>query len=303
MGTRIEWADEVWNPATGCTKVSPGCDHCYAETFAERFRGVPDHHFERGFDVVLRPERLAIPTRWRRPRRIFVNSMTDLFHASVPDEFIADVFGVMSSCATHTFQVLTKRHARMHALLNDRDFQQEISERARAWFHRPPSRGQNWPGTWPLPNVWLGVSAENQHWADIRIPALLDTTAAVRFLSCEPLLGPVDLSPWLGSDDDVSSWYRARPDWVIAGGESGHAARPMHPDWARSLRDQCTSTGVPFLLKQWGEWAPPWTTDLPRQAAVHHFDDGQLMIRAGKRRAGRDLDGQAWDQFPEAVSA
>lgn len=294
MGTRIEWTDEVWNPATGCSKVSPGCDHCYAETFAERFRGVPGHHFERGFDVVLRPERLDIPTRWRRPRRIFVNSMTDLFHVSVPDEFIADVFAVMSSCAAHTFQVLTKRHARMHALLNDRAFQHEIAERALAWFHRPRSRGQNWPGTWPLPNAWLGVSVEDQHWADIRIPALLGTPAAVRFLSCEPLLGPVDLLPWLGSED---------ASWVIAGGESGHGARPMHPDWVRSLRHQCTAAGVPFLLKQWGEWAPPWTTDTPRKAAVHRFDDGQLMIRTGKRRAGRDLDGRAWDQFPEAVSA
>jgi protein gp37 len=249
--TGIEWTGATWNPVTGCTKVSPGCDHCYAETIAHRFAGTkayPD-----GFKPTLRPERLDQPLRWRKPRRIFVNSMADLFHDDVPDEYIAEVFTTMGRAAQHTFQILTKRHARMRSLL------QRWTSREPTWV-RPdgiidvnempldadPSAAWVGQRPWPLSNVWLGVSVENQQWADIRIPALLDTPAAVRFLSCEPLLGPINL----GEPADT------RVDWVIVGGESGRGARPMHPDWARSLRDQCTAAGVPFLFKQWGEHAP-----------------------------------------------
>lgn len=283
-GTGIEWSDATWNPVTGCTKVSPGCDHCYAETFAERFRGVPGHHFERGFDVTLRPERLDIPTRWRRPRRVFVNSMSDLFHDAVPDEFIAEVFGVMGTCASHTFQLLTKRHARMRALLTSHSFVGAVLDHQFDWMRRSPSRMQHEPGVWPLPNVWLGVSVENQQWADIRIPALLDTPAAVRFLSCEPLLGPVDLGGYTLPGTPLG--------WVICGGESGPGARPMHPDWARSLRDQCVAAGVPFLFKQWGAWLP--CADPTCEC------DGSC--RVGKKRAGRELDGRTWDEYPAVAS-
>lgn len=278
--TAIEWTDATWNPVTGCTKVSPGCDHCYAETFAERFRGTPGHHFERGFDVTLRPERLDIPLRWRKPRRVFVNSMSDLFHADVPDDFIARVFAAMALAPRHTFQVLTKRHARMRSLLNSDDFVRAIGQ---AWlFHPNRVTYTDYPG-WPLPNVWLGVSVENQRWADIRIPALLDTPAAVRFLSCEPLLGPVTLDPWGGDGPPPAGLH-----WVICGGESGPGARPMHPDWARSLRDQCVAAGVPFLFKQWGAWLP--CADPTCEC------DGSC--RVGKKRAGRELDGRTWDEYP-----
>jgi len=281
--TSIEWTDATWNPATGCTKVSPGCDNCYAETFAERWRGSRGHYFENGFDVQLRPDKLEVPLRWRRPRRIFVNSMSDLFHADVPDAYIAKVFGVMALTPRHTYQVLTKRHARMRSLLNNEAFHLSVlAETARQQDEKHPMPAWN-PGprrlkAWPLPNVWLGVSVENQQWADIRIPALLETPAAVRFLSCEPLLGPVDLwgpieghrgrprlTYWLdgrpgwGPDQttDTGLVYQEletgpRIGWVIVGGESGPGARPMDIEWARTLRDQCAHSGVPFLFKQTG---------------------------------------------------
>ncbi len=269
-GSKIEWTEASWNPVTGCTKVSPGCDHCYAETFAERWRGTPGHHFENGFDVTLRPERLEQPLRWKRPRRIFVNSMSDLFHESVSTTFIAAAFDVMRKTPQHTYQILTKRHARMRSLARTAAF------------------GEGWP----LPNVWLGVSVEDQKWADIRIPALLDTPAAVRFLSCEPLLGPVKL-PIIEEYDGCTcgvgpagyygmhergcgtepgpAWDRLH--WVIAGGESGPGARPCEMGWLRSLRNQCAEVGVPFFCKQLG-------TVLGRQA--------------GAGRKGGD-----WDAWPE----
>lgn len=258
--TRIEWTDATWNPVTGCTKVSEGCDHCYAETIAHRFAGTAA--YPNGFDVTLRPERLDQPLRWRRPRRIFVNSMSDLFHKDVPDEYIARVFAVMALAPQHTFQVLTKRPGRMRSLFTSVDFWRTVG-----YICDDAGNPDVAPDRLhPAPNVWLGVSVENQKWADVRIPELLATPAAVRFLSCEPLLGPVDLAPWLwegvkqptdygtGVEYDVAPSYAL--DWVIVGGESGAGARPMHPAWARSLRDQCTAAGVPFLFKQWGEWAP-----------------------------------------------
>jgi protein gp37 len=261
--TGIEWtrsddgtSGATWNPVTGCTKVSAGCDHCYAETFAERWRGVPGHHFENGFDLTLRPERLDQPLRWKRPRRVFVNSMSDLFHKDVPDGHIACVFTVMAKASRHTFQVLTKRHARMRSLLSSDEFQVMC-------FAAAASRGWDLEGTpWPLPNVWLGVSVEDPHWADIRIPALLDTPAEVRFVSAEPLLGPVTLFPgkWvppLGGGPRVSllrPWEDPGPvlDWVIVGGESGPGARRMAEGWARNLVGECTESGTAVFVKQLG---------------------------------------------------
>lgn len=324
--TAIEWTDSTWNPVSGCTKVSPGCDHCYAETFAERWRGTPGHHFENGFDVTLRPEKLALPLRWKKPRRVFVNSMSDLFHVDIPDEFIAQVFITMAKAPQHTFQILTKRHGRMRSLIGD-DFSgghrlmESLSaeEDAQVLYDAP----------WPLPNVWLGVSVENQQWANIRIPALLETSAAVRWISAEPLLGPIDLGN-VGPDPGFDSLLsHPHLSWVVAGGESGPGARPMHPDWARSLRDQCQTGGVAFLFKQHGEWQPLGPlygdledTDESHMEAVHlevvehkrvielessgYIAEGHqpgdsrtwLMARVGKKAAGRELDGRTWDEFP-----
>ena len=313
----IEWTDATWNPVTGCDEVSPGCDHCYAKTLAERFRGAPGHYFEQGFDVVLRPDKLGLPLKWRKPKKVFVNSMSDLFHKDVPDDYIARVFAVMAATPQHTYQILTKRHGRMRSLLGRQEFIDAV------WYARAELTGEDidapatwWPG-WPLPNAWLGVSVEDQQRADLRIPALLMTPAAVRFLSCEPLLGPVDLTRVAftaggGSHldvvhgrhgvPDVWSTGAQRVDWVIAGGESGRGARPMHPDWVRSLRDQCVSGGVPFHFKQWGEWAPRCTLALCGHTcscdgvnASHPAEP----LRVGKKRAGRELDGRTWDEFPE----
>lgn len=272
--TKIEWSDATWNPVTGCDKVSPGCDHCYAETIATRFSGTdayPD-----GFKVTLRPDRLDQPLRWRRPRRVFVNSMSDLFHTDIPDEYIARVWAVMALAGEHTFQVLTKRHGRMRSLVQSERFAWLTWHTILAMTHERAvpvpeatsllfGHGQSPVSMAPLPNVWLGVSVEDQKRADLRIPALLETPAAVRFLSCEPLLGPVDLAHTFRSHNpgDEHPWDSAGKlavrdvlHWVIVGGESGPAARPMHPDWARSLRDQCTTAGIPYFFKQWGEWAP-----------------------------------------------
>lgn len=254
--TAIEWTQSTWNPVTGCTKVSPGCDHCYAERVTERWYGKGS--FEQ---VQLHPDRLDKPLHWRKPRKVFVNSMSDLFHDAVPDEFIADVWHVMAQTPQHTYQVLTKRHARMRAWVA-------------AWCSHP-----NW--RMPLPNVWLGVSVEDQKWAGIRIPALLNTPAAVRFLSCEPLLGPIDLygttiAPLQRLYDEPNG-QTGRIDWVIVGGESGPGARPMDAAWAREIRDQCVNARVPFLFKQWGGRTP----------------------KAG----GRLLDGRTWDEYPQVVTA
>jgi protein gp37 len=235
----IEWTEATWNPVTGCTKVSPGCAHCYAETFAERFRGVPGHPYEHGFDLQLRPERLALPATWKKPRRIFVNSMSDLFHEAVPDEFIVAVFDAMRDADQHIYQVLTKRPGRAA----------EIAAKLSPW-----------PG-----HVWMGTSVENQRWAS-RIDALRQVPAAIRFLSCEPLLGPLTL--------DLRGIH-----WVIVGGESGPKARPMKPEWAENIRDQCAAVDVAFFFKQWGA-----------------FDS--CGRRVGKGRAGRELCGRTWDAMP-----
>lgn len=330
--TKIEWSDASWNPVTGCTKVSAGCDNCYAETFAERFRGVLGHHFEQGFDVVLRPERLDQPLRWKRPRRIFVNSMSDLFHEKIPDEYIARVFAVMALAPRHTFQILTKRHGRMRSLLTSPGWRGMCEDAYFAVNHEAHNAGaiprfrfsQNRDKWWsdfaePLRNVWLGVSVEDQKWADIRIPALLDTPATVRWISAEPLLGPVDLSRWLGTlpvcgcGDNHGAGCSAECmqheppglGWVVAGGESGREARPMSPAWARGLRDQCAAAGVPFLFKQWGEWAPTGQVGIgcidPRERLAGQPDERgyrEVIRRVGKKTAGRELDGRVWDEYP-----
>ena len=281
--SRIEWTDATWNPVTGCTKVSPGCDHCYASTLAERFRGTPGHYFEHGFDVRLRPGKLDQPLRWTRPRRIFVSSMSDLFHADVPDEYIAKVFAVMALAPQHTFQVLTKRHGRMRSLLSSWQFREAL----RCELGRPDL------AEWPLPNVWMGVSVENQKCADLRVPALLETPAVVRFLSCEPLLGPVQIGHCL-----------AGIDWVIVGGESGRGARPMHPGWVRTIRDDCSHAGAAFHFKQWGEWVTedqaPEDITLPG-ISWRHFGDDAGTYKVGKKAAGRELDGRTWDEYPREV--
>ena len=216
-GSAIEWTDATWNPVRGCTKVSPGCKFCYAETFAERFRGVPGHPFEQGFDLRLVPDKLDQPLTWRRPRKIFVNSMSDLFHEDVPASYIAAVGDVMRRADWHIYQVLTKRHDRMRRLLDT-----EL----------------NWMGR--LAHVWFGVSLEDRKHGLPRLDALRDTPAAVRFLSVEPLL------------EDLGALDLSGIDWVIVGGESGPHARPMRKDWVVSIRRQCRLQRVSFFFKQWG---------------------------------------------------
>ncbi|HXR61006.1 MAG TPA: phage Gp37/Gp68 family protein, partial [Solirubrobacterales bacterium] len=208
----IEWTEATWNPVTGCDKVSPGCAHCYAEAFAERWRGVAGHPYEQGFDLRMWPQRLDQPQRWKRPRMIFVNSMSDLFHERVPLDFIGKVFASMEEAHWHTFQILTKRPERLVEVADDLP--------------------------WPE-NVWMGVSIENRRFIE-RADALREVPAAVRFISAEPLLGPLE-----GLELD-------HIDWLIAGGESGPRARPMNIEWVRELRDRCCEEGVAFFFKQWG---------------------------------------------------
>ena len=216
--SKIEWTDATWNPVRGCTKISPGCKHCYAATFAERWRGIPDHPYEHGFDLRLVPNKLVDPILWAQPRTVFVNSMSDLFHVDVPEIYVHNVFGVMRLADWHVYQVLTKRADRMRDIL---------------------ARRLNKIGA-PEPNIWLGVSVENKKHGLPRIDHLRDTPAAVRFLSIEPLLedlGEIDLT-------DI--------DWVIVGGESGPGARPIQPEWVVSIQKQCRAAKVPFFFKQWG---------------------------------------------------
>lgn len=267
--------------------------------------------------VRMHEDRLDVPLRWRKPRKVFVCSMADLFHEAVSSSFIASVFAVMALTPQHTYQVLTKRPARMRALLSSPDFHWRvwhglltashaamltIPPYVTAHFHGGARLGER--HMTPLPNVWLGVTVEDQERADLRIPILLDTPAAVRWLSCEPLLGPVDLDA-TGMGVTGTSGPESRPsavDWVVAGGESGPNARPMHPSWARSLRDQCATAGVPFLFKQWGdlvtEEQAPEDITLPAVSWRHLGDDQPPVWRVGKKRAGRLLDGRTHDGYP-----
>ncbi len=247
--TSIEWTDATWNPVRGCIKVSPGCKFCYAETLAERFRGVPGNPFEHGFDPRMVPEKLHDPLRWREPRRVFVNSMSDLFGEFVPDEYLAAVFGVMAAAPRHTFQVLTKRAERMSswrgwrhsnpldwiACMADEALEEQGLPRTERVVHFAPGRGAR---TWPLPNVHLGVSVEDRKHGLPRVEALRTVPAALRFLSIEPLL------------EDLGELDLRGIGWVIVGAESGAGHRPMEESWVRSIRDQCATAGVPFFYKQ-----------------------------------------------------
>lgn len=386
QNTSIEWTDATWNPIRGCTRVSAGCVNCYAEVMAARFSkpgqwgeglaeivrgadGTVDHRWTG--KMVRAPKKiLTQPLRRKKPRRIFVNSTSDLFHEAVPDEWIDQVFAVMALTPQHTFQVLTKRPERMREYLSKQApdgthtrFAHIFGAGSRAGFWR--ANGESFQ--WPLPNVWLGVSAEDQATADARIPQLLATPAAIRFVSAEPLLGPVELDGaccgesaltsecwgectwcddgrpglhncWKGRQTNAEFLAgRSGLDWVIVGGESGPGARPMHPDWVRSLRDQCQAAGVPFFFKQWGEWRPafsaseagaypilannrPWAakTDAERNHVfmsgvfrmphqVESLIDGVgeyahlncAVVKVGKAKAGRLLDGCEWNEFPE----
>lgn len=325
----IEWTDHTWNPVSGCSKVSQGCKNCYAERmfprvysrelvndlanrdypeFGEKKGEVIGRRIRRFTDVRTHMDRLEQPLRMRKGRRIFVNSMSDLFHEDVPTEFIADVFGVMAAARQHTFQVLTKRPERMRALLADPGFREAV-ENCMALYS-----GERL--TWPLRNLWLGVSVEDQPTADERIPLLLRTLAEMRFISAEPLLGPIDLDRTLTSPAPggrISRWFAL--DLVIAGGESGPRARPSHPDWLRSLRDQCKAAGKAFFFKQWGEWVTytkeadalglPWKF-LKIDGTLHDYDmpavrydaSDASMIRVGKKAAGRTLDGREHSELP-----
>ena len=281
--SKIEWTDETWNPVTGCTKVSAGCKYCYAERQWPRLSAPGQPYEGRTFtDVHCHEERLYQPLHWKRPRRVFVNSMSDLFHEDIPDSFIDRIFGVMWEAKEHTFQILTKRAKRMAKYMSRKDLM-----------------------TTHLPHVWLGVSAEDQQTANERMPLLLQTPAAVRFVSLEPLLGPIKL----GMEKFIyeGRTFSTGPDWVIVGGESGPDARPMHPDWVRSIRDECVAGGTPFFFKQWGEWAPNptgigpfWTTMVKGYKAGNNDTPGyrKTMYRVGKRTAGRELDGRTWDEYP-----
>jgi protein gp37 len=305
--TEIEWTDVVWNPTKGCDRVSPGCDHCYAMTMAKRLKGMGQVEYQQdgdprtsgpGFLAHEAPSALDFPLKLKTPKRIFVNSMSDLFHDNISDEFIAQVFAVMALAPRHTFQVLTKRHARMRSLLRSDGFWMDVTN-ARILLALDHDLSSVDVMPWPLTNVWLGVSVENQQWADIRIPALLDTPAAVRFLSCEPLLGSVDLRGRFAFPREDGP----RIHWVIAGGESGPGARPMHPEWPRSLRDQCAAASVPFLFKQWGNWAAlkqlPYETS-PTARTLTTVVAGKTVFHVGKQAAGRELDGRTWDEYPAA---
>lgn len=336
--TKIEWSDATWNPVTGCDRCSPGCDFCYALGVAARLKAMGQANYQKdgdprtsgpGFGVTCHPHMLDQPLRWKKPRRIFVNSMSDLFHPDVPDDFIAQVFAVMALAQHHTFQVLTKRPQRMSALLGPLSGWSEMRER---WVDRGidgafgvdrlRTEHPYDPFAWPLPNVWLGVSIESDRYT-FRADDLRNTPAAVRFISAEPLLGPLPSLDLTGID------------WLIVGGESGPNARPMHPDWVRNLRDRCngffpcpgsadgehrSSTcscpcdDIDFFFKQWGAWRPigddlngtvgRWvgpngsTYSTPGTLA----DQRELMSRFGKNVAGRDLDGRTWDEMPDGAA-
>jgi len=360
MTTKIEWTDETFNPirarnrATGkvgwhCEHVTPGCEHCYSETMNRQLgTGLP---FKLGhredIELFLDEKTLMRPLRWKRPRKIFVCSMTDLFADFVPDDWIDKIFAVMALCPQHSFQVLTKRPERMRQYMTEDGigrvgYAESLAKRMlreRSGRDDPVLIGKTL--RWPLSNVWLGASIEDQKRADERIPHLLNTPAAVRFLSCEPLLGPIDLDHlWtpthrfsaligqtcervpagtLGSKNGlrVIDPFGPRLDWIIVGGESGPRARPMHPDWARSIRDQCQAAGVAFFFKQWGEWCrfenhhyfvsawrKRWANVSPTgeveydPCGISDFDP-DAMIRVGKRTAGRQLDGRTWNEYPD----
>ncbi len=331
--TKIEWADLVWNPVTGCTPVSEGCQNCYAQRMAYRLRGRYGYPSDDPFRVTIHSERLDEPYTWRKPRRVFVCSMSDLFHDGVPDDFILRVFEVVLDNPEHIFMVLTKRPQRM----------KEFIERL-GWIALEDDEEEWWPAEAHLDdsgekrvlkNLWFGVTVENQARAYERIPLLLQIPAAGYFVSYEPGLGPVDLWPWLRPSessidyaqrvgyDRVELGLKGRLDWVIAGGETGPGARPMHPDWVRSLRYQCQEASVPFFFKSWGEWAPWYGCEDEGCPCGREHEEEECSrvrfwgysstggpsgyeprgvvcsVRVGRKAAGRVLDGRTWDEFPQ----
>jgi protein gp37 len=298
--SRIEWTDATWNPVMGCTPVSEACENCYALSMIERFAGRKGYP-QSADTVQLFPDRLDWPRRWTEPRRIFVCSMSDMFHPAVPFTLVREIWRVMASERRHTFMILTKRPELMLAFTQWMAGSDDISI-----------------AEWPR-NVWLGVTAENQARADERIPILLRIPAAVRFVSIEPMLGPVDLRDvrlnketyvnaltgrqrYAGAISGSSSSTGVHLDWVIVGGETGAGSRPMRPDWARLVRNQCRSDRVPFFFKQWGDWLEVGML-LPEHAERYARDqvawaDGTRMFRVGKKVAGRELNGRTWDERP-----
>lgn len=361
--TKIEWADSTWPVVTGCSVLTEGCTNCYAMQMAgTRLKNVPAYE---GLTRMSggRPkwtgemrfnEKASLqPMKWKKPRKIFVCSMADLFHENVDDAWIDRVFAVMALCPQHTFQILTKRPERMRQYMSAQKtieggkvvsdaswcVERHANDIAVMGGTNVPWRVQTevsdagrYEGkmSWPLKNVWLGTSVENQAAAEERIPILLDTPAAVRFISAEPLLGPITLErTWLAPDYQAHETTQsamnhthvlalvkaaarkefgwAGLDWTIVGGESGPRARPMHPDWVRSLRDQCTAADVPLMFKQWGEWYPPKDLDEVRGVSETFIEalimEGDVQtFRVGKKRAGRMLDGREWDQYPETAA-
>lgn len=381
----IEWTEATWNPIAGCSIVSPGCTNCYAmRRVAPRLAKNPaTPHYAgtvEGSNAgpvwtskvnVASDKVLTAPLRWKRPRLVFVNSTSDLFHEAVPDETIDKIFAVMALCPQHTFQILTKRSARMREWFEERwqpaperriapgfvipaetvgETRRTQIERAcepllerlglvdtendDLWTADGKCKAMQW--RWPLPNVWLGVSAERQKEADERIPDLLATPAAIRFVSAEPLIGPIQFDDLCDGHKFIDAlrgnWWQDDPegpnrisrgheklDWIIVGGESGPGARPMHPDWAREIRDECAAAQVPFFFKQWGEWAPGWTVEEPwRFESATILPDGSVrewqdaypaarlvdpdmagMCRSGKKAAGRLLDGREHTEWPQ----
>jgi len=322
--SKIEWTDAVWNPVTGCSKVSSGCANCYAERMSKRLAGRCGYPKDDPFRVTLHQEKLNQPLFWKKPKRIFVNSMSDLFHDDVPFEFIWSVWARMVTNRQHTYMILTKRPKRMKEFF---DWNASLEFKVET--------------TWP--NIWLGVSVENQATADERIPLLLQVPATVRFVSCEPLLGPVNLerieprgkAAFIHSLSGIVSVpftvldNYPKIDWVIVGGESGPGSRPVHPDWVRSLRDQCQAAGTKLFFKQWGEWEPieevkcgVLDDNIHRLSSniiigIDGISEGEgwngtvsspemirdrplwHLKRVGKKIAGRELDGRTWDELPE----
>lgn len=304
--TKIEWTDATWNPIRGCSRVTEGCRNCYAEKVAHRFCG-PGQPYEgliaKGGQwngkITVVDKGLTQPLRWRKPRKIFVNSMSDLFHENVPDEVIWKVLAVMTLANHHVFQVLTKRPARMKDFMTKAVEQPDLLNDYCAEFtdYEDISHAT---AEWPPQNIWFGVSVEDQGTANQRINLLMDTPAAVRWISAEPLLGPVSLTFYDESDGMIVE-NMVDLDWVVVGGESGKDARPMHPEWVRSLRDQCHRFGVPFLFKQWGEWFPSfWPEKHPfSYKPTHRFKDGVVMTKTGKKYAGRQLDSEEHNGYPQ----
>lgn len=346
--TKIEWVKnndgaqgKTWNPITGCTKISAGCQNCYAERMSKRLAGRCGYDKDDPFNVTLHPDRLGEPLKWRKPQMVFVCSMGDLFHDDVPFDWIDQVFETMALCQTHIFMLLTKREKRVKEWFDTIKNRRPVPGQGVCTGGPPfclgthcPSHDQNtgYCGSpWPLPNVWLGVTAENQETANERIPTLLQMPAAKRFVSVEPMLGAVDLTEiplgpngyglnfelnapngWItgyrenGSPKVHRNDQYGKLDWVICGGETGPGARPMHPDWVRNLRDQCVGADVPFFFKAWGDYC--YVDQMPSDTYTHldtrvnlagHRDDKKPW-RIGKKLAGRNLDGREWNERPEA---